>query len=247
MLAHTAGEAPLTANIPAAVAPSKSTSLLAEQVPEQVGTARVDAENIPSPAELSDAAAAPPSIRTEGQRLLLAVPGSLELIGDSIGATKQAVSLWRAGHRAPGPQWRRAMHERLGIPPEAWARTPLPDGWTPSAPTRFTDPLDDAAPEPSPLDDVRRLLRSLREQLEQPNLLARERAQLSDAFAKALAQRERLEQARAMSEPRTIAEHPGWRRLRDAIIGALARHPDAMRDVGAAIQRELGNDEREGT
>ncbi len=189
-----------------------------------------------------DELAAPPTVRTEGQRLLLAVPGSLELIGDSIGATKQAVALWRSGARAPGPQWRRAMHERFGIPPEAWGRTPLPDGWTPSAPTRFTAPLADDA-EPTPLDDVRRLLRSLREQLEQPNLLARERAQLSDAFAKALAQRERLEQARAMSEQRTVAEHPGWKRLRDVIIAALEQHPEAMRAVGAAIQRELGDEQ----
>jgi hypothetical protein len=191
--------------------------------------------------ELDAEAAAAPTIRTEGQRLLLAVPGTLELIGDSIGATRQAVLLWRQGARLPGPQWRRSIHERFGIPPEAWGRTPLAPGET-LQPLRFDDGPGDG-PEPSALDDVARLLRLLRRQLDQPGLLARERAQYADAFARALAQKERIERERAMLEDRTIREHPKWKRLRTAIIDALIPHPEAARDVEAAIARVLGQED----
>lgn len=178
----------------------------------------------------------PKRIRTEGQRLLQLVTGSLQQIGESIGATKQAVALWRDGARVPEERWRRKLHAAFDIPPDAWGRVP---GEAEPEP----EPEPDDGREPSALDDVARLLKILREQLRKPTLLARERAQLADAFARALAQKERLERAREMLEDRVIRDHPKWQRLKAVIIEALIPHPLAARDVEAAIARVLADEE----
>lgn len=174
-------------------------------------------------------------VRTEGQRLLQLVTGSLQTIGESIGATKQAVALWRDGARTPEEKWRRKLHALFDIPPDAWDRAP--------GEASSVDTDDDDGRDISALEDVNRLIRLLREQLRRPGILARERVQLADAFARALAQKERLERAREMSEDRTIREHPKWQRLKATIIEALLPHPEAARAVEAAILRVLGEEE----
>jgi hypothetical protein len=173
--------------------------------------------------------------RTEGQRLLLAVSGSLQQIGSSIGATKQAVALWRTGARTPEERWRRKLYAVHRIPLDAWDRVPN------SAPAVEWFP-DTEGREPSALEDCTRLLALLRSQLNRPDLLARERTQLGDAFARALAQKERLEKAREMTETRTIREHPEWKRLKRLIIEALLLYPEAARAVETAIMTVLGEE-----
>src|SRR4051812_20128972 len=74
--------------------------------------------------EPSTRSAAVPEFRTDGQRLLASVRGSTQLIGDSIGATKQAVSLWRTGARVPDEMLRRKLHTEFRIPPTAWDVAP---------------------------------------------------------------------------------------------------------------------------
>jgi hypothetical protein len=178
-------------------------------------------------------------VRSEGQRLLMLVPGSLQQIGDSIGATKQAVALWRDGARVPEEKWRRKLHALYDILPDAWGygpgEAPVDEPDEPPAEPQLER-------EPTALEDVSRLLSLLRTQLNRPNLLARERAQLGDAFARALTQKERLERAREMLEDRVIREHPQWQRLKNEIIAALIPHPEAARDVEAAIARVLAAD-----
>jgi hypothetical protein len=122
------------------------------------------------------------------------------------------------------------------------------------------DAEDDAEPVPEPprrrnrvedepehasrsaLDDYNALLGQLRKQLARANLPSRERIQISDAFSRALAHKERLERSREMLESRTIKDHPRWKELKAAIISALLEHPAAARDVEAAITRVLGAD-----
>ena len=101
------------------------------------------------------------------------------------------------------------------------------------------EPSDDAR---SVLDDYDALLSQLRKQLSRQNLPSRERIQISDAFSRALAHKERLERSREMIEARTIKDHPKWKELKAAIIGALLEHPAAARDVEVAITRVLGEE-----
>jgi len=192
-----------------------------------------------------------PTPANEGARLLCAVRGAVQLIADSIGASKQAVSTWRTGVRVPDEQWRRQLHAVHAIPLDAWDRPPHSTSGNTSD-TGTTDPgRTDPAPwfpisgpgaEPSALEDCTRLLALLRSQLNRPDLLGRERVQLGDAFARALTQKERLERAREMIEPRTIREHVEWQRLKRLIIAALLPHPAASKAVEAAILRVLGDE-----
>ena len=172
--------------------------------------------------------------RTEGQKLLMAVPGSLQTIGEAIGATKQAVALWRTGARLPEDRWRRALSARFAIPVDAWDRLPG------SAPAVEWFPSTER--EPSALDDVNRLLALLRTQLNRTDLIGRERVQLGDSFSRALAQKERLERARETLENRVVREHPAWKRLKGLVIDALLPFPEAAQAVEAAILRALGEE-----
>jgi transcriptional regulator with XRE-family HTH domain len=176
--------------------------------------------------------------RSEGHRLLMGVTGSLQQIADAIGASKQAIAWWRTGARIPEERWRIKLQARYSIPPEAWDRVPgdapAPVEWFPVT-----------GREPSALEDCTRLLALLRSQLNRADLLGRERVQLGDAFARALAQKERLEKAREMLEARTVREHPEWRRLKRLIIDALLPHPAASKAVEEAILRVLGDEAAE--
>lgn len=186
-----------------------------------------------------------PNFSSEGARLLASARGTMQVIADAVGATKQAVSLWRTGARVPDEPARRKLHATLKIPLGAWDVPPhatlnqADDDEPPPAPWF---PITGAGAEPSALEDCTRLLALLRSQLNRHDLLGRERVQLGDAFARALTQKERLERAREMVEPRTIKEHVEWRRLKRLIIDALLPHPAASKAVEAAILRVLGED-----
>jgi transcriptional regulator with XRE-family HTH domain len=192
--------------------------------------------------------------RTEAQRLLRELPGTLDAIGKPLGATKQSVSLWRAG-RIPDERFRRKIADVFGIPFDAWAIPPTVGAEPDPAYGEGLDDDDEGADElPAPdavtaagsaVRDYDRLIKGLRKQLEQGRVTPRERGQLTDAYSRALAQKARILREHAMLEDRTIRDHPKWQRLKGAIIAALLPHPAAARDVEAAITRLLGEDESE--
>ncbi|HSN26186.1 MAG TPA: hypothetical protein VLT45_07870, partial [Kofleriaceae bacterium] len=67
------------------------------------------------------------------------------------------------------------------------------------------------------------------------NLGANELAKLAAAESNIVERLARLETARraeaALLEARIVREHPTWRKLREALIGALKPHPEAARAV----------------
>ena len=176
---------------------------------------------------------AEPEWRTEGQRQLACLPDSLTQIGNNVGATRQAVAKWRDGDSIPEARFRDALEAAYGIPAASWS------GRTYDPAAAAAPPPGDG-PEPTVMDDVNDLLRYLRAERQRPDLTARERLQLTEAFSKAVTRKAKLEREREMLEDRTVRHHPKWRALKAALIEALERHPAAARDVEAAIERVIG-------
>lgn len=199
--------------------------------------------------------AAAPIVRSEGQRMLLHVTGSLAAIAHEVGAkSPQSVLDWRNGHRQPNPAAKARMDAVFGIPRRAWSLLPStvtngaadlaadPANLATNAtnPTESTTQLVAAAaeptgPPPTTLEDCLQLLAVIRRDRNQPGLMAGERVKLADTEARILALRHRLEREAELSEDRLVREHPAWQRLKRLVVRALAKHPAAAKDVLAAM------------
>lgn len=173
-------------------------------------------------------------VRTEGQRMLLCVTGSLEALAGEIGVkSRQSIADWKAGTKIPNPSARARIHAALGIPAHAWSVMP---GTDLTGRPDLAAPVD-AASSPSTLDDCLALLAVIRRDRMQPGLVAGERVKLADAEARILALRARLEQAAELSETRYVRDHPAWQRLHVLLVEALEPHPAAAQAVADAIAR----------
>src|SRR5690242_19772742 len=62
--------------------------------------------------------------RSEGQRLLLAVPASLDAIRERVGCSKAIVSRWRRGEATPTVELRARLEAEYGIAIAAWDQGP---------------------------------------------------------------------------------------------------------------------------
>lgn len=203
--------------------------------------AKKPSKKCPAKPEPLTVSAAAPVLRTEGQRLLLAVDGSHTTVAARIGATKQSVSYWRRGEKAPGPKARAALLEAYGIEPAAWEAqpgSPPPQSSTRSKRTRAPSPPPKVPGRPSgasTLDEVEVQLGILRELQRNESLLPSERVRLADSVGKLLAIRARLERDQELLEERIVLEHPFWGRLKSTIVRALEPYPEAARAVADAL------------
>lgn len=172
-------------------------------------------------------------VRTEGQRMLLAVTGTLAAIANEIGAKTPTVHAWKVGAKLPNIQARARMQEAFGIPARAWSIRPGGALVTdPEAPPPET--LINGA-SPSTLEDCLALLSVIRRDRTQQGLMPSERVKLADSEARILALRARLEEAEKFAEAKYVTEHPAWLRLKRTILRALEQHPAAARAVADAI------------
>jgi len=182
----------------------------------------------PKPHAVPQASA--PVLRSEGQRMLLHVSGSLLAIGQAVGVkSPQTVLKWRNGVSVPGPEVRAQMQVALGIPIQAWLRRPTED--------KADEAQLDELPVQSSLDECLDLLLVIRRDRNQPNLLPGERSKLVDAEARILKLRSDLELRAELSEDRYVREHPAWLRVRNELARVLAPFPDAARAVADALER----------
>lgn len=187
-------------------------------------------------APLTTATTRPPVVRTEGQRMLLAVTGSLQAIASELGCrSPQTVANWKAGEKLPSESSRARMWTAFGIPPRAW--TVLPGG---GALTRFggvdAEPTVPATSRPaSTLEHTLELLDLSRRHRSQEGLVASEIAKYVDTEAKLIQLRARLETAAEFAEARYVLQHPSWIKLRRAILKALEPHPLAAKAVADAL------------
>jgi len=177
-----------------------------------------------------------PIIRSEGQRMFLHVEGSLDAIAREVGAKgKQSISEWRSGRKIPSIEMRARIQSAFGIPAGAWSKRPAgADGVeATSVQTQEAEAL------PSTLDDCLALLAVIRRDRKQDGLLAAERVKLSDAEARILALRARLESAHELAEDRYVRDHPAWKRIERLLAEALEPFPEAAKAVHAALLRAL--------
>lgn len=174
--------------------------------------------------------------RSEGQRLLQLVTGSLAQIGEACGTSKQAVKMWRDGVRTPEPKFRRSLADAYKIPPASWDRVPNSYGSGDE-----DDDQGDGGEEPTALEENARRLKRLRRRAADPNLLPREHLLYEDAIQRSVTLKAKLEREAAMLETRTIRDHPGWKSLKRLIIDALLPHPAASKAVEEALTRVLGD------
>jgi len=181
-----------------------------------------------------------PLLRSEGQRMLLHVEGTLTAIANEIGArSPQSVLDWKHGKRVPAPEARARMQAVFGIPIAAWSMMPktvVLDAGAPQLPPSMAL-ADPNAPIPSTLDSCLRLLATIQRDSCNPHLLAAERVKLVDAEARILKLRADLERNAELTEDRYVRDHPAWHKCKRAIAAALVPFPEAARAVTDALER----------
>lgn len=224
------------------------------RAPRGVSRAAVIEESEPA----SSSAAAPTTerervYRSEGQRLLCNVPGSLSAVANIVGTVKQSVGYWRTGEVTPNTKQRTKLEQHYGIAPLAWDQLPA----TSRPPIEPDDEDDDQGEDDAvddeleeegdwdPIADQNALIRSIRKQLGRKDMLPRERMQQQDMLSKAVVRKSKLLRERELLEDRVIREHPKWLKLQNALLGALLKHPEARRDLEDVFHRLL-EEERDG-
>ena len=190
-----------------------------------------------TPRRPSPASPASPAPRTEGQRLLMAVPNSLGEIAVRLGVAKQSVHGWRTGRKSPAPGARLKLRDLYGVPAESWDLAPTTGTTTPAAASPSAPPVRPRPPSRTgTLGEVEDLLDNIRAERATPGMLASERARLSDSEAKLLTLKARLERERELVEDRIVREHPKWRRIKEAMFAVLKPHPEIARAIAKAIE-----------
>ena len=176
--------------------------------------------------------------QSEGQVLLSAAAERLVDVAERLHVGVSTVSDWRRGAKSPGGHARRRLAEVYGIPPESWDRPAQRVGGD-----RFAD---DVAPVPMELDTdappLESTLRMLDAQLMRlANGGTDEDFKQAEGIRKMLATRAQQEKdkrtidayiERAVINP---TRQPFYQRAVNLVVDALKPHPDALRDVLAAL------------
>ncbi len=171
--------------------------------------------------------------RSEGQRLLLAVPASLDAIRIRVGCSKAIASRWRRGEATPAIEFRTRLESEYGIAVAAWDQLPA-DRLAPPPPLRLASPTRRSAPaeptRPTTLEEILALL-------DEPSLLVGDRIKL-------LAERRRIEEAQRLVdlviEDRCLRELPAAQRMIDIVLEVTERNQAKHGcTCGAEIATEL--------
>lgn len=175
-------------------------------------------------------------IKTEGQRMLIHVVGSLQAIAAECEVNAiQSIVNWRTGVTIPSQKYRAKMWAAFGIPVEAWDRPPHTLPVVPDAPPPAT--FDPDAPAASTLDECRALLAVTKRARLSANVSTSEMVRLASAEASLLKLRAELEHRAELTEDRYVREHPAWLRAKREISRVLMQYPEAARAVAEALMR----------
>lgn len=165
--------------------------------------------------------------RSEGQRLLRLVPGSLSAIAAKVGADKGTVSRWRSGQKVPADGLRARLQVACGIDPAAWDRRPMGYGPPPAE-------VQEQAPDSklgTTLEETLWAMSLIKTQLSAGDLSSSDRKSLTDNYTKLLAVRGREEARVEGFEARVVRDHPMWRSIVRGLPDVLRPWPDAATAV----------------
>lgn len=194
--------------------------------------------------------------KTEGQRLLRALPGTAKALGARLNPPQSppAMTFFRYGSRVPKPETRREMERVLGIPFAAWdqlpggaplpaptppepAPAPVP---TPAPPEPAQAPADGRAaprtvalpPEPLDVAEGNTDLLSAAEKVVRQALNLMQTAQLTPSEARAA-------QERALKGLETLQRLRHQEEVRESV---LAKHPVFTRMMGLILDQITDTD-----
>lgn len=205
---------------------------------------------------LPNTPAAPPSkreVRSEGQRLLIALDAKNVEIAEQLSVSKVSVGEWRNGLKKPGPDVRRHMLAHYQIAPAAWDQLPhvravaelpaepAPEVQAPPEPGRRMvkpRPPIELAGVGDPLAEVADLIRQCRIGMKTAGLVASEQANWQDRLLKALQHQQKLQDSADVRDDKIVRNAPFWLRIKDTLGVALEPYPEAARAVAKAL-REL--------
>lgn len=180
--------------------------------------------------------------KSVGSQALAARGGRLEAVASRLGTSVASVSLWRSGKRNPGPEFRQAIFEDMGIPPSAW------DDEIAEAPI---EPLGDIAAEVAAIAAAGGAGAADAER-EADRLLAIIRRCMTDIASVVDASPDRVRQLAALTamvkqlgeltgaglalSERAILASPNFRVIVDRCVVALEPWPEAMAAVLEAVR-----------
>ena len=182
-------------------------------------TARTVADSSPGTAD----------IRSDGQRMLIGIAGSLSELARALGVGRSTVSDWRRGAKAPGDTARAKMRAVYGIPPAAWDRAVAAGAPAPvPAAEALRSTIIGGAALPSTLALVEEQLAILRGQ--QEGLTTQEAVRSADAIGRLLSRRAAMETATADLRGIILA-HPDWIRFWTSLALKFEGRTDDLRDL----------------
>jgi len=167
-------------------------------------------------------------IHSEGQRLLLdrLLAETPTQVAELVGVDVRRIDEWRSGRVPPSGENARLLADTLGIPVESWTRVPGVE-----VPERR--PTVAEKKQPTSLDEVDRMLTELRET--SYGLTEKERAKRSAERIQLLRLKSQIEHRQALTEDAIVRAHPHWKRVKEALRTALAKHPEALADIVAEL------------
>jgi transcriptional regulator with XRE-family HTH domain len=193
-----------------------------------------DGEREPGDASSARTPAVGVLYRSEGQRLLAALPFTGGEIARKLGTNRASVSAWRLGDKVPSPDAQRALAAAFpSIPLRSWSMRPEGYERPPAGPER---PASGADVEPAleSLAMVDRLIADVGEKLNLPDLTTSELDKLTTVLNRLFDRRDKIVEDAEGFETRFVRSLSGRRFMR-ALLDALKPHPGAMRDVEAAF------------
>lgn len=197
--------------------------------------------------------------RSEGQRLLVAIPGSSADIGRKVGVTKQVVACWRRGSKMPSDAVRSKLEAVYRIPVAAWDRAPgvgaeppPPQAAPSSSPTGHARGLLAGAAEvlraagrmdlaaavdaAAPARRLDREIAYLEELAHDPELAPTVRVRYQVELDKLLVEAERRDE-RERERAESLVTDPRVARILTAVLEAIAPHREAFDAAEAALAK----------
>lgn len=102
--------------------------------------------------------------------------------------------------------------------------------------TPAVPPYPEAPESPTTLEAIRHSLRCIQHDLRWREYTSTARSKVRADETRALALIAKLEATEELKESNYVHSHPAWKKLRERILGALEKHPEAAKDVLEAMR-----------